>query len=113
LNIEKIKILTRLAYPLKVVIHKAIDLTPNVCESLQELMTIKGVNTVLTSGGHSTAEKGKHVLKKMVELSENKLEVLPAGKIDNQNINELHKFVGARAYHGKKIVGRLDLTTQI
>lgn len=108
LDFESIKNLTRFAYPLKVVIHKAVDLTPNVCDSLEELLNMKGINTVLTSGGYSTAEEGKHVLKKMVELAGNKLEVLAAGKIDNQNLNELHQFVGGKAYHGKKIVGRLD-----
>lgn len=108
LNLEKIKNLTEFAFPLKVVIHKAIDLTPNIYESLQELMTIIGVNTVLTSGGQSTAERGKKVLKKMVEIAGNKLEVLPAGKIDNQNVMELHQFIGANAYHGKRIVGALD-----
>ncbi|MEJ2112772.1 MAG: copper homeostasis protein CutC, partial [Flavobacteriaceae bacterium] len=100
LNLEQIKMLTQFAFPLKVVIHKAIDLTPNVYESFQELMNINGVSTVLTSGGKPTAESGKEILKEIVDLAEDKIEVLPAGKIDNQNIAKLHQYIGAKAYHG-------------
>lgn len=107
LNINAIKKLTEIAQPLKVIIHKAIDETVNPIESLKELLDIEGIDTVLTSGGKSNAFDGAETLKTMVELAEAKLTVMPAGKISQFNLTELDQLIGAKAYHGKLIVGEL------
>lgn len=108
LDIEAITMLTHLALPLKVVIHKAIDYTPDLLESLTKLLLIKGVSTILTSGGATTAIEGKKNLIEMIKTSSNKIEVMPAGKITEANLNKIHSALGASAYHGKGIVGKLD-----
>ena len=64
LDIKKIKYLTELSKPLKVIIHKAIDLTSSPLNSLKELIEIKQINGVLSSGGKETAEHGLNNLKK-------------------------------------------------
>ncbi len=107
LDIDRITTLVHLAVPLKVVIHKAIDETPNIMYALQELLKIEGITTVLTSGGKTTAIEGKTVLKKMVDMAQEKIEILPAGSITDKNVNVLHQFIKAKSYHGKKIVGNL------
>ena len=50
LDIKKIKYLTDLSKPLKVIIHKAIDLTSSTLNSLKQLIEIKQINGVLSSG---------------------------------------------------------------
>ncbi|MCM8570374.1 copper homeostasis protein CutC [Gramella jeungdoensis] len=107
LDLERIRLLTNIAAPLKVGIHKAIDHTGNPLENLEELLKIPGITSVLTSGGATTALEGKEVIKKMLQISANKLEIIPAGKISETNLYELHAYFGARAYHGKRIVGDL------
>ncbi|UZH55432.1 copper homeostasis protein CutC [Salinimicrobium tongyeongense] len=107
LDIEKIEQLTQFSAPLKVVVHKAIDFTNDPLENLEKLLKIKGISSVLTSGGAETAEEGKELLKKMLELCGNGVEIVPAGKISCDNLEELHEYLGARAYHGKRIVGDL------
>ncbi len=108
LNYEQIVKLVNISFPLKVVIHKVIDETPDPLSSVENLMKVNGVTGVLTSGGMNlTAFGGKKTLMDMLKISGNKLEIIPAGKITDKNVMELHKILGAKAYHGKQIVGSL------
>lgn len=107
LDLNLISRLAVQAFPLKVVIHKAIDDTPDPVKALADLTKLGGIATVLSSGGAKTAHGGREVLKEMIETSGN-IEVMPAGKITAGNVDELHRLLEARAYHGKKIVGVLE-----
>jgi len=107
LDIKKIKYLTDLSKPLNVIIHKAIDLTSSPLNSLKQLLEIKQVNGVLSSGGADTAEHGLNNLKKMIAISPPDFEIISAGKITNENLYDLHKKIQGKFYHGKKIVGKL------
>ncbi|RXG11681.1 copper homeostasis protein CutC [Leeuwenhoekiella aestuarii] len=107
LNLEAIEELTKAAKPLKVVIHKAIDATPQPLEALEQLLEINGIDTVLTSGGRSNAFDGTETLKAMLKRAGDKLEIMPAGKITQFNLQELHAQLGAKFYHGSRIVGEL------
>ena len=107
LNIESIKDLAKKAYPLKVVIHKAIDETPDIVEACKNLISTEQITTILTSGGKKTAEEGLQILKSLVDLAKDKIEIMPAGKVTTYNIDKLHQHINSRAYHGKLIVGSL------
>ena len=105
LDIERISGLVEVAKPLKVVIHKAIDETPDILKATQELTNINGISTILSSGGKATAKDGILALKSMIDIAGNKLEIMPAGRVTYKNLDEIHKSVGAKAYHGRQIVG--------
>ncbi|WZL90464.1 copper homeostasis protein CutC [Salinimicrobium sp. 3283s] len=107
LNLDKLRELTDYSQPLKVVIHKAIDDTPNPLQACKELADINGVTTILSSGGEITALEGMEVLREMIKIS-SEIEIMPAGKITKSNVHELHELIGARAYHGRLIVGSLE-----
>ena len=107
LDIKKIKYLTDLSKPLNVIIHKAIDLTSSPLNSLKQLLEIKQIKGVLSSGGADTAEHGLDNLKKMIAISPADFEIISAGKITNKNIYHLHEKIQGKFYHGKKIVGKL------
>lgn len=88
--------------------HKAIDYTPDPLHSLKLLAREKVVSTVLTSGGKGTAWENREVLKKMVEYGkEHHITILVAGGVRHDNLPELHAFLKATAYHGRKIVAGL------
>lgn len=108
LNSEQIQMLAELAFPLEVTIHKAIDLTPNLLESVSELKHIDNITSILTSGAAPTAIKGTETLRKMIELSGNSLKIIPAGSITNQNLTQIDEMIGASEYHGRRIVCSLD-----
>ena len=108
LDLPRISELARLAQPLKVVIHKAIDLTPDPLEAAKQLCRIEEIDTILTSGGQPTAFEGREVLQQMMQSCGEKLEIMPGGKVSHSNLEDLHGLLGAKAYHGKLIVGNLD-----
>ena len=107
LDLQKIEVLSIFAKPLKVIIHKAIDLTNSPLKSLKKLIEIDLVDGVLTSGGAKTALHGIEVLNKMMDVIPENFELISAGKITNRNFNLIHKKINGRFYHGRKIVGGL------
>ncbi|WP_109302399.1 copper homeostasis protein CutC [Aquimarina sp. AU474] len=104
LDIRRIKTLVELSLPMNIVIHKAIDETPNIIVALKKLLKIDGITSILTSGGKSTALEGKVILKNMVSMAKDTLEIVAAGSITDKNVGELHQFINSGSYHGKKIV---------
>ena len=107
LDLAVIKRLSILAKPLKVVIHKAIDVCANPLEDLKRLIDLQTVDGVLTSGKARTAYEGMHLLQRMVALAGDELEVIACGKVTTDNLDDLKNQLPARAWHGKLIVGEL------
>tara|TARA_B100000678_G_scaffold157702_1_gene131680 strand:+ start:214 stop:843 length:630 start_codon:yes stop_codon:yes gene_type:complete len=105
LDLGRIAALAAHSSPLKIVIHKAIDETPDILKATEGLTHINGISTILSSGGKATAKEGISILKKMIVVAGNKLEIMPAGRITIGNLDEMHKSIGACAYHGRQIVG--------
>ncbi|WKC58364.1 copper homeostasis protein CutC [Borrelia sp. P9F1] len=108
IDIARTEELLNLAKPLKVTFHKAIDNTCDIRASVLELMNI-GVHRILTSGGALRAEDSLALLKDLILLAGDKLEIVVCGKVTEQNIYGLDSILGARAYHGRLIVGDLNL----
>lgn len=105
LVLDQLSHLIELSLPMKVVIHKAIDLTPDPVAATRKLLNLNGITTILSSGGSSTAYEGRENLKAMIALAGQRFEIMPGGKVRDSNLEELHALLGATAYHGKKIVG--------
>ena len=101
LNIRQIKILSDVAKPLKVIVHKAIDKTESVLSSLLLLLDNKNINGILSSGGNRFASDSTEILKKMVDLVPNDFEIISAGGITFENISDLQHKIGGKYYHGK------------
>lgn len=104
IDIENTRRLARLAFPLEVTFHKAIDCTANILKSFQELNSIDGITRVLTSGGKDTAWNGRFILKEMNGLPERKIKIIAAGKVLPENREQIAGFTGVSELHGKRIV---------
>ncbi len=110
LDLEMIEKLASAASPLNVTIHKAIDDTTDIISETKKLVSIsQNIDTILTSGGSSTAIEGIPNLLEMIEATKDHIEIMPAGKITNHNLATLHNQLNTTGYHGRKIVG--DLTS--
>jgi len=96
--------LARLAFPLEVTFHKAIDYTNDIQKSFQELNIIDGITRVLTSGGMDTAWNGREVLKQMQKLPERRIKIIAAGKVLPENRTLIAEFTGVSELHGQRIV---------
>ena len=103
-EMKQINRLSEVAKPLNVIIHKAIDSTSSVFESLSLISKNSNINGVLTSGGERFAINAVETLKKMLVLVPNRFEIIIAGGITFQNFDKLNGIVNGKFYHGKKII---------
>jgi copper homeostasis protein len=103
-KMDHINRLSEIAKPLKVIIHKAIDYTNSVTDSLSLLSTNSNINGVLTSGGERFAINAVETLKKMLVLVPDRFEIIIAGGITFENFESLHAITNGKFYHGKKII---------
>lgn len=104
IDIESTRRLAKLAFPLEVTIHKAIDYSDDVLKSFQELNAIDGITRVLTSGGMNTAWNGRLMIKAMNDLPERRIKIIAAGKVLPENRVQIAEATGVTELHGKKIV---------
>ncbi len=104
IDIEQTKELAALSYPLSVSFHKAIDETSDPVNSARLLMEVPNLQRILSSGGAPTALEGKEVLKKMIAATGDSITILVAGKVTKDNLAEVHREIGTREYHGRRIV---------
>lgn len=104
IDFDNLKLLIEAAKPYPITFHKAIDYTPDIYKSFENLNKIEGITRVLTSGGFATAWEGRFLLKQMNELPDRKIEIIAAGKITPENRNQIAEFTGVKELHGKRIV---------
>ena len=101
--------LAKLAMPMKVTFHKAIDEVSNYMNALKTLSTMQNIDSVLSSGTKKNALAGKEYIKIASEEFSETLNIIAAGSITNTNLKEIHSELNMKEYHGKKIVGDLTL----
>jgi copper homeostasis protein len=97
IDIERTKELIELSKPLPFTFHRAFDITPDLFQSLEELMLLKA-NRILTSGGMDSAISAVEVISKLNKIAEGKIGILPGGGIDESNIQELF-ISGCSEFH--------------
>jgi len=89
---------------LNITFHKAIDLVDNQINEIKKLLKFNQIKAVLTSGGQKNVVDGQENIKKLFERFKDEIDIIAAGSITNKNIKKIHKTLGLKIYHGKKIV---------
>ena len=97
IDMERTKELVELTKPMSFTFHRGFDWTPNAINSLKELSDI-GVDRILTSGQQKTAIEGLETLQKLLEISDNKIVIMPGGGVKAENIL-LFKEAGFKEIH--------------
>lgn len=101
-NIEQNKTLVELAEPLPCTFHRAFDRAKSLEESLEKVISC-GFKTILTSGQKPNVSEGMGNLKKLVELSDGRIEILVGGGLRSINIEEIRDFTKAGYFHSSAI----------
>lgn len=101
-NVEHNKILVEMAYPLPCTFHRAFDRAKGLEDSLEKVIGC-GFKTILTSGQKPNVSEGKENLKKLVELSNGRIEILVGGGLRSTNITEIREFTNAGYFHSSAI----------
>ncbi|KMQ69448.1 copper homeostasis protein [Chryseobacterium sp. FH2] len=102
-SIEKNKILTELAKPYQCTFHRAFDRAKDLGNSLEKIIEC-GFKTILTSGQKPNVSDGKENLKRLVELSDGRIEILIGGGLRSTNIEEIREFTKAEYFHSSAII---------
>lgn len=95
LDVERTQELVTLAKPLHFTFHRAFEWIPNPLEALTKLEAM-GVDTVLTSGGETSAEKGINNLREWQQQTS--MTIMAGGGVAPQNVS-MFKAIGLRAIH--------------
>jgi len=96
---KRTKELVDICRPLPVTFHRAIDVSRDVLESLEDVISV-GCERVLTSGGKPTACEGADVIRQMIEISNNRIIVMPGSGITEENLRDILERTGAKEFHG-------------
>ncbi len=97
-DISRTKGLVEAAHPLPVTFHRAFDATPNMEESLEEVIQT-GASRVLTSGGELSAEQGLSALARLVQAAKGRISVMACGAIDSENVLRIARETLAPEFH--------------
>lgn len=97
-DVTRTRHLIEVARPLKVTFHRAFDMSRDLSESLEDLISA-GVDRVLTSGGEQTVELGKAKIAELVQAAEDGLSVMAGGGITEHNVRQLVAGTGVREVH--------------
>ncbi|MCJ8154632.1 copper homeostasis protein CutC [Chryseobacterium sp. SSA4.19] len=101
-NVEQNKELVELAKPFPCTFHRAFDRAENLEISLEKVIEC-GFTTILTSGQKPNVSEGKENLKKLVDLSNGRIEILVGGGLRSTNIEELRVYTKAGYFHSSAI----------
>ena len=90
--------LVKAARPMSVTFHRAFDMTREPEEALNTLIEL-GVDRLLTSGQEADVHKGIPTLKKLVEIANNRIIIMPGGGVDELNIKKVVEKTGVKEIH--------------
>ncbi|MEZ6094274.1 MAG: copper homeostasis protein CutC [Pirellulaceae bacterium] len=89
------------------VFHRAFDLLDDASVALEQLIDL-GIDRVLTSGGEATAWDGRLSLKRLIEQSQGRMEILMGSGVSAQNARDLLRETGGNAIHGSFSIEATD-----
>ena len=93
----------------EVVFHRAIDITPNLLDSIEELIEL-GVTRILTSGGRQRCLEGIETINAMQKQSNGRVQILACGSIRPTNLEEILSKTCCTHFHMALMKECCDLT---
>jgi len=97
-DVERTRALVELARPMEVTFHRAIDMTRDVEQSLEDVIRTGAVR-VLTAGGEQTAMQGRARIREMVKRANGRIGVMAGGGVQPANVQEIMQATGATEFH--------------
>lgn len=97
-DVERTQQLAALAHPLPVTFHRAIDVSRDLMEALEAVISA-GAARVLTSGGQSTVVAGTDMVASMIEAAKDRIIVMPGCGIRAHNVVSILETTGASEVH--------------
>lgn len=105
LDVEMMKELIDSAGDMKVVLHRAFDVSKDPFETLEKAISL-GIDTILTSGQQSNCLKGIELIKKLSLTAGDKLKIMPGAGVNTKVIEKFINETDVTCFHmsAKKII---------
>jgi copper homeostasis protein len=97
-DVERTRQLVELARPLPVTFHRAIDVSRDLLEALEDVIAT-GASRVLTSGGQPSVVEGAGMVAKMAEKANDRIIIMPGCGIRPDNVLSILDITGASEVH--------------
>ena len=97
-DVEQTREMVKLARPMEVTFHRAIDMARNIESALEDIIRT-GADRVLTSGGEPSAMLGRCRIRELVRASDGRIQVMAAGGVRAENVREIARATGVLQFH--------------
>lgn len=97
-DVDRCADLVARAGAMQVTFHRAFDRVRDPLRALADVIDL-GCARILTSGLHPTAEQGKDVLRRLVEVSAGRTTIMAGSGVRSDNVATLARYTGATAFH--------------
>ncbi len=91
--------LAELALPMQVTFHRAFDMTVDPFAALEDIMDIKPITRLLTSGQEKSAYEGADLIAELINRAQGRLIIMPGAGVYERNIEKIRKITGAKEFH--------------
>lgn len=104
-DVERVAQLVKIARPLEVCFHRAVDMTNDYDKAFEDIITC-GCNRVLTSGQKNTALEGIKNIANAQKKYGNQIEIMAASGVNAQNVEEIYLQSKINNFHfsAKKLI---------
>lgn len=85
---EKTASLVHAAKPMAVTFHRAFDMTRDPIEALETIISIGGIQRILTSGQEATAIEGLDLIETLMRHAADRITIIPGGGVHERNIGK-------------------------
>lgn len=99
IDVELTREVVALAAPMEVTFHRAFDACADPEQALEQVIST-GCHKLLTSGCAPTAMEGAHLLHRLVEQSQGRIDIIAAAGITPANVDEVVLLAGVSEVHG-------------
>ncbi len=110
-DVERTRALRRRIGNRQAVFHRAFDVTPDPFRALEQLIDL-GITRVLTSGQRPGAPEGADLIRRLLEIADGRIEVLPGAGIQLENVQEFVRATGVKQVHLTAFGEKHDSSTQ-
>jgi copper homeostasis protein len=97
-DIPRTEALVRAAHPMQVTFHRAIDMTPDMDQACEDILST-GAHRILTSGGRQTAPLGAAQIARLVQVAGGRIGIMAGSGLRTHNIQEVARITGAKEFH--------------
>lgn len=98
LDKEAMERFMRAAGEMSVTMHRAFDVCRDPYQVLEEAKEL-GIHTILTSGAEDNCVQGKEMIRRLVEIADGTIDILVAGGVNAEVIDQLQPYTKAVSFH--------------